>query len=53
MVPDVSISAEQALDLAYSMALKSVIESASGAESGPLRQLLEEAEAALEEVETS
>lgn len=48
VVPDVSVPAEQALDVAYRMALESVMESASGAESGPLRRLLEEAEAALE-----
>lgn len=52
VVPGVSVSEEQALDVAYRMALESVIEGVGGAESGPFRLLLDEAQAALEEIET-
>lgn len=52
VVPDISISAEEALDVAYGMALESVIASVGSAESGPFRLLLEEAELALEKMET-
>jgi hypothetical protein len=50
VAPDVSVPAERALDVAYRMALESVLESVGDAESGPFRLLLEEAKAALEEM---
>jgi hypothetical protein len=52
VVPDIPVPAEQALEVAYAMALKSVVESVGGAESGPFRLLLLEAQAALEGLET-
>lgn len=52
VAPDFPVPAEQALDVAYRMALESVLESAGVAHSGPFRLLVEEAEAALEKLDT-
>lgn len=49
VVPDVSVPREQALKVAYRMALESIIESLGQAASGPLNLLLKEAQAALVE----
>jgi hypothetical protein len=53
VVPDVSVSPEQALDVAYRMALESVIGRISEPASGPSRLLLKEAQAALKDTEKS
>jgi hypothetical protein len=47
VVPDISVPAEQAFQTAYKLALESVIASLGDPVSGPLFQLLEEAQAAL------
>ena len=52
VAPDISISPEQALQVAHRLALESIIESIGEAASGPLRQLLKEAQAALKDLET-
>jgi C-terminal processing protease CtpA/Prc len=49
VVPDVSVPREQALKVAYRLALESIIESLGEATSGPLSLLLKEAQAALDE----
>ena len=49
--PDVSIPQEQALNVAYRMALKSIIENIQQPTSKPFKQLLVEAQAALEGME--
>jgi hypothetical protein len=51
VVPDVPVPREQALEVAYRMALESIIESLGGATTGPLSLLLKEARAALEGLE--
>jgi hypothetical protein len=51
--PDISVPQEQALQVAYQMALESVIDSIGEPASRPFRLLLEEAQAALEELEGS
>jgi hypothetical protein len=40
VVPDISVSQEQALNVAYKLALESIIESIGEAASVPFRQLL-------------
>jgi len=50
VVPDVAAPEEQAWEVAYNMALESVIESIGEAAVGPLGLLLKEAQAALESV---
>ena len=49
VTPDISVSPEKALKVAHRMALKTIIESISNPASGPLRLLLEEAQAALDD----
>jgi C-terminal processing protease CtpA/Prc len=49
--PDISVSPEQALNAAYKMALESIIEKVPHPASRPLNLLLEETQAALEELE--
>jgi hypothetical protein len=49
--PDVPVPQESALEVAHKIALESVIEKLDGTVSGPIRQLLEEAQAALEVLE--
>ena len=49
--PDISVPQEQALKAAYRIALKVIIESLHQPESRPFRQLLEEAQAALQDTE--
>jgi C-terminal processing protease CtpA/Prc len=49
VVPDVSVPQEQALKVAYRLTLESIIESLDEAAPGPLRRLLKEARAALDE----
>jgi hypothetical protein len=51
VVPDIEVSAEDALNVAYSMALKGIIESLGEPESAPLSRLLDEARGALEDLE--
>jgi hypothetical protein len=53
VVPDVPVPQEQALEVAYRMALKAIIERFGEAASGPLSLLLTEAQAALEDLETT
>ena len=53
VVPDVPVPPEQALDVAYRMALEFVIERIGEPASGPFRLLLEEAQAALKGTEKS
>lgn len=50
VVPDVAVPAEQAFDTAYRLALQAVIEQIGEPPSGPLEALLQEAQAALEEL---
>lgn len=49
--PDISVSADQALNVAYRMALTSIIENIQQPTSRPFKLLLEEAQAALEDIE--
>ena len=51
VVPDISISQEHALDVAYRLALTSIIESVSEPVSGADRALLKEAQTALEDLD--
>lgn len=53
VLPDIQVLQEQALEVAYSMALKSVIESISKPASEPLNMLLNEAQAALKDLENN
>jgi hypothetical protein len=53
VVPDVSVPPEQALNVAYRMALESIIVSIGEPASGPFSLLLEEAQAALKDTEKS
>jgi hypothetical protein len=53
VVPDIPVSQEQALEVAYRLALKSIIESIGQPASGPFSLLLKEAQAALEEIENT
>jgi len=53
VVPDIAVSPEQALKVAYRMALKSIIKSISEPASGPLGLLLKEAQAALDDIENT
>jgi len=48
VLPDIAVDPEQALDIAYQMALKDIIEGLGEPVSGPRRRLLEEAQAALD-----
>jgi C-terminal processing protease CtpA/Prc len=52
VVPDFPVAAEKALDVAYRLALESVLERVGDARSGPFIWLLAEAEAALAEMDT-
>lgn len=51
VVPDVSVPQEQALDVAYRMALESVFTGIHEQASGPYRRLMVETQAALEDLE--
>jgi C-terminal processing protease CtpA/Prc len=51
VVPDIAVSQGAALEVAYSLALESIIASLGDTTSGPARKLLKEAQAALEELE--
>lgn len=51
VVPDIVVPQAQALNVAHSMALKSIIESVGESASGPLSLLLKEAQAALKNME--
>jgi C-terminal processing protease CtpA/Prc len=51
VAPDIPVPQEQALQVAHALALKSVIESLGGAASRPSAWLLQEARAALQELE--
>ena len=53
VVPDISVAREQALKVAYRMALESIIENTGEPASRPLGLLLKEAQAALDETENS
>ncbi len=53
VIPDVSVSAEQALKVAYKYALKSILASMDEEPSEPLQLLLEEAQTALKEIEST
>lgn len=53
VAPDISIPQEQAFKLAYSMALKSIIENYSEATTRPFTLFMEETKAALKDLETS
>jgi hypothetical protein len=53
VVPDIPVSQEQALKVAYRMALTSIIESIGEPASGPFGLLLEEVQAALEDIEST
>jgi hypothetical protein len=53
VVPDVSVPPEQALDVAYHMALESIIASIGEPASGPSSLLLKEAQTALKDTEKS
>jgi C-terminal processing protease CtpA/Prc len=53
VVPDIPVSQEQALKVAYRMALTSIIESIGEPASGPFGLLLEEAQATLEDIENT
>ncbi len=50
VIPDISISPVQAFDVAYRLALESILESLGEAASGPLRLLWKEAQVALEDL---
>jgi C-terminal processing protease CtpA/Prc len=52
VIPDVPADPEQALPVAYRLALQSVIERIAEPASAPLRRLKDEAQAALQELET-
>lgn len=47
VTPDIAVSQEEALRVAYRMALESLLEAIDDAASGPYRRLLEEAQTAL------
>jgi hypothetical protein len=51
VVPDVAVPRERALEVAHRMALEAVIDGIGESASGPLRALLEEAQAALDGLE--
>jgi hypothetical protein len=51
VTPDISVPAAQALQTAYKLALESIIVNLDDPVSAPSRQLLEEAQAAIEEIE--
>ena len=51
VVPDIPMAQEQALKVAYRMALTSIIESIGEMASGPYSLLLKEAQAALEDID--
>jgi len=53
VLPDVDVSQEQALKVAFRLALKSIIESIGEPVSGVYSQLLNEAQTALEDLETT
>ena len=53
VLPDISVPQEQAFKLAYSMALKSIIESYDDATSRPFNLFKEEAQSVLKDLETS
>jgi hypothetical protein len=53
VVPDIPVAQEQALKVAYRMALTSIIESIGETASGPFGLLLEEAQAALEDLQNT
>lgn len=53
VTPDIQIHQEQALKVAYSMALKSIIGSLGESPSRPFKALAEEAQAALKDLETA
>jgi hypothetical protein len=53
VIPDILIPQEQALKVAYSMALKSIIGSLGEAMSRPFNMLMEEAQVALKDLETT
>lgn len=48
VIPDISVSQDQAFEVAYKMALESIIESIGEPISGPIKQLLGEAKTALD-----
>ena len=52
VVPDVPASPEQALNVAYKMALTSIIKDLDGLSTRPVGRLLKEAKATLEDIET-
>jgi hypothetical protein len=52
VVPDIPVSAEEALSVAYGLALRSVIDRIGEPASGPLGALLREAQAALHQLES-
>ncbi len=53
VLPDVPVSQEQALKVAYRLALRSIIESIGEPTPGPFSQLLKEAHAAFKDIETT
>ena len=53
VLPDVPVSQEQALKVAYRLALRSIIESLGEPVNGPVSQLLKEAHAAFKDIETT
>ncbi|MCP4361506.1 MAG: hypothetical protein GY796_26135 [Chloroflexi bacterium] len=53
VTPDIVVSQEQALNVAYRLALKSIVENIGEPASAPLNQLLEEAQTALDEIEST
>ena len=53
VLPDVPVSQEQALNVAYRLALKSIIESIGEPVAGSFSELLKEAQAALKDLETT
>lgn len=53
VVPDISVSQEQAFEVAYRLALESIIESIGDPASGPLCALLKEAQTALHDIENT
>jgi hypothetical protein len=53
VIPDLPVPEEQALKLAYSMALKSIIENYTHVTTRPFNLLKEEAQAALKDLEST
>lgn len=51
VTPDISVEKEQSLNVAHKLALEAIIESIGELETVPIRKLLEEAQAALDEIE--